>query len=570
MNVLNLSLILVIIFFLFSFISLFDLSFAINDTEKYYDISDVSLHPNEIDGSNGENLSMNISTSSNDVDSWSNIYSDEMEVDENETYTITSHMGLNQFAIQSHISIDGFNQTSQSWDEISQCPFGIDGPLKMQRFVCNVEIEPNITKIRLVFNAGWSSENGQKAITNFGEFYIYKADNSKRMIFDNKLKIQQVVDLSIMDPIAMNFLGPDDILVADKTRGLIYEIKNGILTGPLLDANVTGKDEFGLNSIHTSNKTYVFVYYKESANEARGDDPEKEIKPKCNCLYRYELVNNKLINPELLFALLTDYIPSHHSGGVIRIGPDNNLYLITGDMAKENYMSVPNKARNFIDGPEPDGSSGVLRFTIDGKPVNGILGDTYPLSLYFAYGIRNSFGMDFDPVTGNLWDTENGPEYGDEINLVEPGFNSGHNKTEGIWEYINKSKIETINPTGLVDFEGKGKYRTPEFTWENTVGPVALAFFNSTKLGVDYNNTMFVSDTNNHYIYNFKLNENRTGLELVEQLEDKIANGTEELSSVIFASGLGTITDIKTGPDGFLYLLGLDKKKLFRIVPDES
>ena len=55
----------------------------------------------------------------------------------------------------------------------------------------------------------------------------------------------------------------------------------------------------------------------------------------------------------------------------------------------------------------------------------GILGNTYPLNLYYAYGIRNSFGMDFDPVTGKLWDTENGPDYGDEINLVEPGFNSG-------------------------------------------------------------------------------------------------------------------------------------------------
>jgi glucose/arabinose dehydrogenase len=46
--------------------------------------------------------------------------------------------------------------------------------------------------------------------------------------------------------------------------------------------------------------------------------------------------------------------------------------------------------------------------------------DNHPLNMYYAYGIRNSFGLDFDPLTGNLWDTENGPEYGDEINLVEP------------------------------------------------------------------------------------------------------------------------------------------------------
>ena len=44
------------------------------------------------------------------------------------------------------------------------------------------------------------------------------------------------------------------------------------------------------------------------------------------------------------------------------------------------------------------------------------------LSKYYAYGIRNSFGIDFDPLTGNLWDTENGPSSYDEINLVRPGF----------------------------------------------------------------------------------------------------------------------------------------------------
>jgi aldose sugar dehydrogenase len=47
--------------------------------------------------------------------------------------------------------------------------------------------------------------------------------------------------------------------------------------------------------------------------------------------------------------------------------------------------------------------AGILRITQDGKPVGeGILGNTYPLNLYYAYGIRSSFGMDFDPVSGNM------------------------------------------------------------------------------------------------------------------------------------------------------------------------
>ena len=93
--------------------------------------------------------------------------------------------------------------------------------------------------------------------------------------------------------------------------------------------------------------------------------------------------------------------------------------------------------------------------------------------------LRNSYGIDFDPVTGKLWDTENGPAFGDEINLVEPGFNSGWRKVQGIWD-VNEvsapggrfnstdlgSKV-ALSPANLEDFEGKGKYSDPEFTWFN-------------------------------------------------------------------------------------------------------
>jgi aldose sugar dehydrogenase len=96
------------------------------------------------------------------------------------------------------------------------------------------------------------------------------------------------------------------------------------------------------------------------------------------------------------------------------------------------------------------------------------LGDSSPVNAYYAYGIRNSFGMDFDPLTGKLWDTENGPEYGDEINIVDPGFNSGWSNIQGMW-LTSGPKPGPVAPTNpgsklLVDFDGKGKYRAPEFT----------------------------------------------------------------------------------------------------------
>ena len=140
--------------------------------------------------------------------------------------------------------------------------------------------------------------------------------------------------------------------------------------------------------------------------------------------------------------------------------------------------------------------------------------------MYYAYGIRNSFGMDFDPITGKLWDTENGPNYGDEINLVEPGFNSGWQAIQGHWNEGRVAGDIAQIPDDLEDFDGKGKYSDPEYEWSETVGPTALKFLNSDKLGKQYENDMFVGDFNNGNIYHFELNKERTKLNIDSALEE--------------------------------------------------
>jgi glucose/arabinose dehydrogenase len=113
-------------------------------------------------------------------------------------------------------------------------------------------------------------------------------------------------------------------------------------------------------------------------------------------------------------------------------------------------------------------------------------GNKFPLNMYYAYGMWNSFRIDFDPVTGKLWDTENGLVFGDEINLVEPGFNSGYNKIDGTWlrgysTDQTERHVAPLHPYNLVDFGSKGKYLIPKFTWFRGVGPTAIKFLNSHK-----------------------------------------------------------------------------------------
>ena len=126
----------------------------------------------------------------------------------------------------------------------------------------------------------------------------------------------------------------------------------------------------------------------------------------------------QLVNETLLLDLPATPGPRYH-GGPVAIGPDNNAYVVIG-----NVDHHETQAQNFEDGPAPDGTSGIIRTTQEGKvaDIPGVISDQVPLNLYYAYGMRQSFGMEFDPVTGNLWDTENGPNQYDELNLVEPGF----------------------------------------------------------------------------------------------------------------------------------------------------
>jgi glucose/arabinose dehydrogenase len=391
-------------------------------------------------------------------------------------------------------------------------------------------------------------------------------EEGKPKILDSHLKVEQVVG-GLDTPTTMAFLGPNDILVLEKDKGTVQRIVNGKLLGqPLLDVNVATSVERGMCGIVISkhdSKTYVFLYYTEISGNDGEDRQGKE--PMGNRLYRYELVDNKLINPTVLLDLPATPGP-RHNGGAIIIGPDNNLYVPIGDVdGSFRGPSSQTITQNYQSGKDADGRSGILRITQDGQPVGeGILGNDIPLRLYYAYGVRNSFGLGFDPVSGKLWDTENGPGNSDEINLVEPGFNSGWQEVMGLAK--NEKVFDEAN---LVDFNGKGHYRDPELVWLNTAGPTALLFMTSSKLGSQYLNSMFVSDVHNGRIYHFELTSDRAHLNLPPQLAGKIIKNPRAsgLDKIIFGEDFGGITDLKIGPDGYLYVVSIGLGKIFRIVP---
>ena len=373
----------------------------------------------------------------------------------------------------------------------------------------------------------------------------------------------------------MTFVGNNDMLVTEKNTGRVIRVLDGqVQDNPLVDLPVATKIERGLLGIvaskHLDGKTFVFLSYSESGNNEDGSDVSNNIEPLGNRLYRYQYVDGQLIDPVLLLDLTA--IPNNvnrtdHNGGKVTIGPDNNVYMIIGEVGGHRTQ-----AQNIENGPAPNGLGGVLRITQDGGLVDDepIFGTDLPLGVYYAMGIRNSFGIDFDPLTGNLWDTENGPTAGDEINLVFPGFNSG-------WSLIQGFSGDDLlgneaTPSDLVIF-GNGKYAEPKFTWHIPIGPTALKFLNSDKLGKEYENNMFVGDINNGNLYRFTLNEARNDIDInntyvghASALVDKKVDNTVESIPITFGQGFGGITDIQVGPDGYLYVLSFTGD-LYKILP---
>ena len=179
---------------------------------------------------------------------------------------------------------------------------------------------------------------------------------------DDTLTVEKIAD-GLDFPTSMAFLGPNDILVTEKTTGKVMRVTNGfVLPQPVLDVPVANAIERGLLGIAVSKqpdgKTYVFLSYTESGDGVDGSDVDALVDPLGNRLYRYEFVDGKLINPVLLLDLTAIPINGRgeHNGGKIRIGPDNNVYYLIGEVGGHRTQ-----AQNIIDGPAPNGLGGVLR-----------------------------------------------------------------------------------------------------------------------------------------------------------------------------------------------------------------
>jgi glucose/arabinose dehydrogenase len=416
---------------------------------------------------------------------------------------------------------------------------------------------------------------------------VFQTAHAQATINDPNLTAEAIVT-GLSFPTSMAFLDDNNILILEK-EGSVRLVSNGVLQDtPVLQIPVNSQNERGLLGIEVVNSsnnitaaagtaasnaaasspqpTTVFLYFTEEGGAGAGGGENGELR---NRVYKYQWNGQTLINPTLILDLPAGP-GTNHQGGKLVVGPDGYLYVVIGELQREGQL------QNIQGGPAPDDSGVIFRVNPDdgsaanGNPFQGQGGDA-ALNRYFAYGIRNSFGIAFDPITGVLWDAENGELTYDEINIVDPGFNSG-------WKAImGPISAAGISENDLVQFPGSN-YADPVFSWAESFGITDIEFLNSQKLGQRYANNIFVGDITQGNLYFFEVNENRNGLQFNNTqsqqqqpgLSDLVADTEEESSSVILGTGFVGITDIETGPDGLLYVLTHDREtgdgNLYRIV----
>jgi aldose sugar dehydrogenase len=384
---------------------------------------------------------------------------------------------------------------------------------------------------------------------------------------DASLTVENVkVSGTLSFPISLVFLSTNDMLVAEQYSGQVKRMTNGVVSAtPVLDLPVAATGEQGLLSMikdpQFATNNYIYVYYTRSATHDGPTDIDHRIE-------RYTWNGTTLGSPFTVATLpSTVGSGSNHNGGVLIFGPPNvsaanqKLFAVIGDQNFNGQLS------NFAAGAAPNDIAIILRINTDGttpsdNPYFSVVGANGSLQRTYAYGIRNSFGLDFDPITNVLWETENGPSSFDEINAVAPGFNSG-------WRDVMGPLVGGSNESApsRVQFGPTDTYSDPEFSWQSPIAVTAIHFVRGNGLGASYLNDCIVASVNNpSKLYKFEMNGTRTGFTLTGNLSDLIMHSSGDTdTSIVFGSSFAQPVDIDTGPDGNLYVVSLGGGTIYRI-----
>ena len=339
-------------------------------------------------------------------------------------------------------------------------------------------------------------------------------------------------------PWGMAFRDNGDILVTER-EGALRVIRDG----KLLERDIPGvpdvfasRDRAGLLDIalHPDDDRVVYLTYTKAIE--REGEPAQTV-----ALARGLLDGDRLTEVEEIFVAkgLDDGIAASR----ILFHPDGTLFMSVG--GSYVFANTGHYAQ------DPDTHFGkLLRLNDDGTAARGnpFVGNADYLPEIYSMGHRNQLGLSFHPETGDLWASENGPQGGDEVNIIRPGRNYGWPIASYSREYIGDWVTDT---PWLAEFEDA------EVLWWPSIAPSGMVFYTGEHFPA-WQGNLFVGSMMVGRMFH-------TG-----HLERIVFNsdGEEVRREWLLSELKQRIRDVRQGPDGYLYILTEeDDAVLLRLEP---
>jgi len=451
-------------------------------------------------------------------------------------------------------------------------------------------------------------------------------------MLDAGLTVRKLMD-GLNQPTGLAFMTTSDFFVLEKASGKVIRSRFFAQPATVLDLAVNSASERGLLGIalhpNFPANPRVYLFWTESSTGA--DTTNTDEVPLLGNRVDSFLWDGSTLTLERnlirLRALQQDAgQPSrgNHNGGIIRFGLDGKLYIVMGDNGRRGMMQNLPNGHNSADANAPDDQFGgpapddahltgvILRLNDDGSTPEdnpffnartSLTGEAAAnIKKVFAYGLRNSFGMAFDPASGQLWTEENGDDSFDEINRVVPGFNGGWIQLMGPSARVAEYKAIELGRSGglqqirwtpdrIADTPAEALarlyqlpgaiYTEPEFSWKYAVAPSSLGFIRGRALGAENEGALVVGASRptlaGGYLFRFKLAGDRRRLSLTDaRLSDLVADNADkfdlsESESLLFARDFGVTTDIQSAPGGGnLYVVSLSHGTIYEIFAKTS
>ena len=334
-------------------------------------------------------------------------------------------------------------------------------------------------------------------------------------------------------PWGINFLPDGRMMVSERPGSIRIVTRTGSLGLPIRNVPpVRALGEGGLLDIQLdpdfATSRLVFWSYVEPVDNTG-----------VNCVARGRLSDDEASfeDVQVIYRSATPYTGTLHTGSRMLFDSDGRLYVTFGERS-DDAIRIQAQHLNSSLGK-------IIRINKDGSPATGNPFATTPdvRAEVFTYGHRNPQGLAFNPVTHELWESEHGPQAGDEINLIRAGANYGW----PIIAYGLEYSSAPVNGTGLTQRDGMEQ---PVYYWDPVIAPSGMTFYTGS-LFPEWQNNLFVAALAGQHIVRLTISNNRI-------------LGEERLLADLRAR----FRHIVQGPDEALYALTDEVEgRIFRIAP---